>query len=394
MQYDIPVFFAANNDYVPYLGVALSSMIYCANAQNAYSVFILHIDITAENQKRLENLSTPSVTVRCRNVSPEMKDINIISTNHLTPEATFRLLIPELFPEYKKVLYLDCDLVVLRDVAHLYDFDVDEKVLGAAQEFLSESTLNYLEGSEMDFPPDDYINSGVLVINTERFKDRKIKEKSFQLLNGTKTYAYLDQDALNITCHGDIAYLDRRWNCCWYKFCFSKPNELYAESVRHFATDPWIVHFAHSNKPWKAPGAKYAGYFWKYAKNTPFYEEILDKNSGSSSNSKNYLIPYEIAPIGSSVAVYGAGQLGKALCHQIEFNGFYSLKIWVDRNYTELQETGNDVNSPESLIGADFDYVIIAIEKQDIAEDVTSFLKSIGVEHQKILWIGQRTEIK
>jgi lipopolysaccharide biosynthesis glycosyltransferase len=276
MAFEIPVVFAANNDYVPYLGVAISSLIFCSSEDMMYSVSILHVNITVHNQARLERLSTKNVIIHCIDVSRAMEDKQVISTNHLSVEATFRLLIAETLPQYDKVLYLDSDLVILRDVAQLYEVGLEGHVIGVAREFISVHTCDYITRLGVKFSVEEYFNSGVLLIDINRFTKRKIMEKCFELLDGETKYAYLDQDVLNIICHGDVKYLDRRWNYAWYKFSFSEPHKAYNE--KPVASEPWIMHFAHGKKPWMFPGVRFADYFWEYARKTTFYEEIIYKN--------------------------------------------------------------------------------------------------------------------
>ena len=68
MKSEIPVVFAANNEFVPYLGVAITSLISNSHEDNTYSVFILHVNISSVNQERLENLSTRNIFIQCKDV--------------------------------------------------------------------------------------------------------------------------------------------------------------------------------------------------------------------------------------------------------------------------------------------------------------------------------------
>jgi len=396
---EIPIVFAANNDYVPYLGVALSSLVACANNKILYSIFVLHVNITIENQERLQKLSTENVIIQCKNVSKEMKGVNIISTNHLTAETTYRLLIPELFPQFDKVLYLDSDIVIIRDVSHLFDTDIECYIAGVSRELMNEHMKKHVDSLVLSFSDEYYFNAGVFLINTRLFTKKGIKEKCFNLLNDKKKYAYLDQDVLNIICHGDVLYLDERWNCCWHHWHYEaldSHNEIFIKS----ATDPWIIHFSSDKKPWTIPSAKFADYFWKFARNTPFYEEIIYKNTYANirndvkNSFKEYVLPLEQIPFGSDIAIYGAGKVGSAYQKQINFTGLYNLTMWVDNNYDCFQNDEHEIHAPKKLKSEIFDYVIIAVEKQSIAKEITKTLTEMGIELKKIIWTDPKIRTK
>jgi len=393
MKNEIPIVFAANNDYVPYLGVALSSLIACANVKNSYSIFILHTSISKHNQERLEALSTFNINIRCKDVKYEMEGRKNISFNILTVETTYRLFIPELFSHYDKVLYLDSDLVAIKDVAELYNIDIGNSMLGAAREIQHEKGEDYIRSLCDDIIIDDYFNAGVLLINTKQFTKNEIKNKCFELLYNEVVYKYLDQDVLNITCRGNVTFLDERWNCCYYNwFPSCKPVPEKEKLFLQIAEDPWILHFNSQWKPWLVPEAKYANYFWKYARETVFYEEILYKNAMREATDvfKNYLLPFECMPFGSKVVLYGGGQVGQAFQKQIEVTNLYKLVVWIDNNYTKLRDEGYAIENPKSLFKYDFDFILVSVYDKNTSNVIINSLIDIGVDSHKIIWADPR----
>lgn len=60
----------------------------------------------------------------------------------MSVETYYRLIIPEIMPNYHKILYLDCDMVADHDVAELYDFDLKGAVIGAAKDIDVAGQLN------------------------------------------------------------------------------------------------------------------------------------------------------------------------------------------------------------------------------------------------------------
>ena len=130
----------------------------------------------------------------------------LVKTSHLSIGAMYRLLIPQILPsDIHKAVYLDSDIVVNLDITKLWQIELGDKILAAADELTLDSfahphnnaTLNYLvTGGFVDY--NDYFNSGVLLMNLDYMRD---EEET--LMQGVKFVGehpqllYLDQEVLN-----------------------------------------------------------------------------------------------------------------------------------------------------------------------------------------------------
>ena len=101
-----------------------------------------------------------------------------------------------------------------------------------------------------------------MVINLEEFRNNKIEKKFVNLIT-EYDFDLLDPDQayLNYLCQGKIHILPNGWN--------KEPMMLSLEGDKN------IVHYALYKKPWQYDDVIDGEYFWKYAKLSPFYEEIL-----------------------------------------------------------------------------------------------------------------------
>ena len=97
------------------------------------------------------------------------------------------------------------------------------------------------------------------------------------------------------------------------------------------------------------------------------------------------VFPFEHVPKGASIVLYAAGNVGRRYYAQIRKTGYCHLTAWVDQNWRmeELQQMG--VESPDVINERKFDYVVIAVEKQEIAVQVRSDLIHRGIEKTKII---------
>jgi hypothetical protein len=133
----ITAMMATNDKYAPYAGVMLQSIIENANPDKNYDIVIVSGAITGKNKKMLESMARPNVSVRVIDVSRIADSIGadtFFLHSHFTIETYYRFFIPKLFAKYDKVLYLDCDMVSLRDIADLYETNIGENWLGVARE--------------------------------------------------------------------------------------------------------------------------------------------------------------------------------------------------------------------------------------------------------------------
>lgn len=273
---EVYVVLACNNNYVPYLAVTIQSIIDTASMSRKYNINILHSKITDENCKKVSSMATKNVSIKFINVAKNIADKKLYTKHHISEETYYRALIPELLPRVNKVAYIDCDLVVVRDIAELYDVDISQYSIGAVKNFCNQLMVDYIE-SEIEIPYRDYFNAGVLLLNLNEFRKRKIADKFFTMAQGEKKYNLMDQDMLNILCNKSVLYLDSRWNVSW-QHVFKRENEFallehYKEEYEKIVKDPYIVHYTTEKKAWDYKKAPLAKYFWNYAnKNSIFCE--------------------------------------------------------------------------------------------------------------------------
>ena len=87
-----------------------------------------------------------------------------------------------------------------------------------------------------------------------------------------------------------------------------------------------------------------------------------------------YQFPYSEIELGSLVAVYGAGKVGKEIVKKIQSMNYCTLVVWVDKNYALYKEQGLEVHNPEFMLQKDFDYVLVAVESEDLFEEIKNNL--------------------
>ena len=265
MNREIPIFFSTDDNYIPYLDVAISSLIANASKEYDYRIIVLNTGLNEDNVSKIMQNERLGFKIDFINISDELENIKsrLKDVYHFSVVTYYRLFIASLFPQYDKVVYLDCDLVVLGDISELYNVDLKDNILGAAPEQFVQNTENFrlYAESALGVDPDGYVNAGVLLINLKEFRKNRIEEEFIKLIT-YYDFDLLDPDQayLNYLCHGKIHVLPNGWN--------KEPMPLICEGEKN------IVHYALYKKPWQYDDVLDGEHFWKYAENSPFYHKI------------------------------------------------------------------------------------------------------------------------
>ena len=266
MNKEIPIFFSTDDNYIPYLDVAVSSLITNASKEFNYRIIILNTGLNESNIDKIKQNEREKFKIDFVDISADVEKIKSKLKNvyHFSIVTYYRLFIASLFPQYGKVIYLDCDLVVLGDISELYHTELGDNILGACPEQFVQNTKEFraYAAEALGVDPDGYVNAGVLLMNLAEFRKNRIEEKFVHLIT-EHDFDLLDPDQayLNYLCFDKIQILSNGWN--------KEPMPLACEGKKN------IVHYALYKKPWQYDDVMDGEYFWHYAERSPFYEQIL-----------------------------------------------------------------------------------------------------------------------
>lgn len=274
---EIPIFFATDDNYIPFLDVALRSLIENASTEYHYIINVLNTGLNHAGVEKVKKLENDNFTINFCDVSNHVEPIKnkLRNVYHFSLVTYYRLFIESMFPEYDKVLYLDCDIVVLGDISKLYNTPLENNLVAACREQIicSQPVFRDYVKLTMGIEPEMYFNAGILVMNLKEFRKCKIEDK-FSFLINKYNFDVLDPDQsyLNVLCKGKVKHLPIGWNKeCLPELC---------EGPLH------LVHYALYKKPWQHDDVINGEYFWKYAKQSPFYEEIVARQKAFDDEKK------------------------------------------------------------------------------------------------------------
>lgn len=245
----IRVLFCCNPAFYQHLAVALISML----ERNPHAEFEVYL-ITSAPDERLEAKLRRSLEIY-RSVVLIIRHFSLESyahffvSSHITLESYLRILAAEVLgDDIGKILYLDCDLVVLSDLKDLWETDIDANSLAAAPDLYGGFRREAL-GMPANSP---YVNAGVLLLNLARWRRERISERLIRFIEAHGELTFHDQDAINAVLHDSMLLLNRRWNvqAQMYRVKRRAVGDAY-EAIRAACRDPAILHYAGPEKPWR-----------------------------------------------------------------------------------------------------------------------------------------------
>lgn len=272
----IPIVFSCNNNYTLPLCGAISTLKNNADNEDFFFVYIINTkkNLNYLNKKLISRMKGKNCIIQYKTIDNEIfKTLPIPACcSHISEEAYYRLLLPELFPMFSKIIYLDCDILVLSSLYDLFNQLISNNYFAGVEDVLAKESLQRLNISK-------YCNSGVLLVNLNKWRVDKVQNKFFDYININKdNLNWPDQDVLNVVLQSGIKYLDKTWNAQVgeYECC-------YASGFNDIGKTAKIIHFIGVMKPWnygnKSPfkheyhgTIKHLGFEYKLIK---YYPQII-----------------------------------------------------------------------------------------------------------------------
>jgi lipopolysaccharide biosynthesis glycosyltransferase len=290
---NIPIALAANDFYAPYLATTITSIVSNSSQDNNYDILIMQRDISDDNKRRLLNIvkNKNNCSLRFIDVSAYSEKFSKLFTHmHFTIETWYRLVMPEILNNYDKVIYLDSDLVVDADIAKLFSADLKDNLLAATKDADTAGLYNGYDPERKEYmdnilkikKPYEYFQAGVIVFNLKQFRKEFNVADTLKYASSYK-WKLLDQDVLNNLTQGRVEFIDMSWNVMtdWasvrVKDIISRAPKELSDAYMEARNKPNIIHYAGGDKPWQKPDMDLSEYFWKYAKESGYYEIILSR---------------------------------------------------------------------------------------------------------------------
>lgn len=206
-------------------------------------VTVLDMGISPDNRANLDALAGRlGIEIDRIEVSEASFSKLKVKRTHLNRSTYLRLLIPDLMPDETRVVYMDCDMVVMGNLTALNEIDLEDAIVAA----VPCPSPNQLELQDTDTQLGEYVNAGLLVMNLPVWRAEGIAQKCLDLLSDPgRDLLSEDQSAINIVGRGRILNLPLTYNVYADPFAYAAGGTLPEGDIR-------VLHYVVRHKPWNS----------------------------------------------------------------------------------------------------------------------------------------------
>lgn len=289
----LAVAIASDDAFVAHLAALMLSVMASARSGGPLDLLVLDGGISPRNRNLLRRQFASQAGGQDRLSFLDCAALHTTAAHPAQPAASlYRLCLCSLLPEYGRVIYLDCDTIVLGNLWELWRVELDGAVVAAAPDLPIRLTsaggqvpygdhagmgaVDYFE--QVILPGgsiDEYFQSGVLVFDLGRCRELGLEETLLRDVHAA-VYWYYDQDVLNRQLRGRVKFLDTAWNHlpCIEAALPELAGSPWADAIRAAAAAPKLIHYAGA-KPWDNADAPRAEPYWRFARRTFWHGETL-----------------------------------------------------------------------------------------------------------------------
>lgn len=341
------VMYASDDNYAWLMGISMISLFENNKEIKDIDVYIFGDNLSEENQKIITTIAEKYGRT-CHHVDVGKINIPQILMSDRYPKSTFsRLFAYELLPkEVEKLIYLDCDTIVMGSLEDMFNMNVEGKAFLATKDCMGKAYKRKIGLKDED----TYINAGVMVMNMKRLREIPIAERMVAFVDKyAEAMTYADQEIVNGIFQGDFGIMpveyDMQTQFVQYSYKeivkIRHPHRFYSkEEVEYGKNNPKIYHYTTCMldvRPWFSNSKIVNAWaFDKYMALSPWKdrekaEKIFD---GMSNDVLRYI---DKMPNGLRLLILG-------LMHSVLRPNFYILK---NRIYQLKKKLGG--NSGDSI---------------------------------------------
>ena len=260
---------ASDDNYVEHCAVTVLSIL---KNNTEVCFYLLYEKLSEDNINKLVQLAIDNggqlVCLKVDERQLEGFPMSPMASDHISITTYLRLFAERLLPNsISRVLYLDCDMVVVGDLSPLFDMNMDNNAIAAVYQYDKWALDNNSFGRLMYSEEEGYFNAGTLLINLDYWRRNGVTNRLFSFIREHRDRIIShDQDVLNAVLYKENAPFNPEWN--YLPFFMDKDFKHYHFTKKVSYTDtnwiefnPIVIHYVSKPKPWeygcKSPLKKY-----------------------------------------------------------------------------------------------------------------------------------------
>ena len=282
------IVFITDESYVVPTAVAVESLIKNKSFDTIYNVKILVDEVNPRNIISLKELQTDKVHIEIIDVKNQAINTfgqsNIPTSIHVSKAAMLKFYLPTIFSEIDKILYLDGDVIVRKDLYPLYSTDLGTNYVAAVADMKAMVHYQPNQNEKLGINSQFYFNSGVMLLNLKQMREDEISSRLVDYRQKGINY-FMDQDSFNVVLLNHVLYLSFHFNAQYSNLSFFDYDEIKSyyklneKTYDDFLSDVIVLHLSSKEKPWIFYDMEFTEEWDLYYHKTPFRNITLKRRA-------------------------------------------------------------------------------------------------------------------
>lgn len=279
----VNIVFICDEKFIIPTVTAITSLIENKNKDSVYAVYVVTNNLSVNSIAIFNKFNNiENVNIKIIEKSVEYSEINTNNINsNVTKSAILKFELANILSNLDKVLYLDGDVIVQKDLVELYNTELTNEYAAVVKDFIAMYKLKPSASERLNISRHEYFNSGVMLLNLVKIRVDNIVEKLFEYRENSIN-VFMDQDALNVVFGDNVKYLNPFNNfllTMFSRFSIAEMNDYFEvdENLRNkndYIKKSTVLHYTHKWKPWLYYNTEFNEIWYSYYKKSPLKEKL------------------------------------------------------------------------------------------------------------------------
>ena len=279
----VNIVFTTDVNYKNYLKTTLRSAIASKNPDSVYNINILCVDLSKKDCNEYKKFEAKNVNINLVPVNLDsIKDVGNYEIEYRVTRADlFKFFMPDLFPDLDKILYIDVDTAIVKDLTDLYNTDLKDKFIAVVNKPIEDYDTILIRGKFYPKKVRKY-NCGVILYNLNLWRKYGISKKLVHKKNIDEERELMTQNIFNnVLPQNKIVKLAPIYNVMiqWYDvamykryfsvFAYFPYCVLHSCRFEKLLDNAVIIHYLDREKAWERRN-DLSNYWLKYVKDEDY----------------------------------------------------------------------------------------------------------------------------
>ena len=277
----VSVAFITDRHYIIPTVVAVTSLLCNKKPDTYYDIYIIAADLSDDDTEKFLELRGSGAGIHVIKASLErFKGMRESISGYITFAVYLKFDLPDLIPDQDKVLYLDSDIIIQKDLSEFFETNIKDDYAGVVKDIaLIDNELNIK----------NYFNAGVMLLNLKLMRKNGASGALHNIAASSGRLKFMDQDCFNLFFNNKVKLFPAIYNCFYNLFLEQKEKYTIESINKCFETDyssldnlkreSYIIHLVGSDKPWVYYNSIFAGEWDEYFKKSPLKLYRLKRKS-------------------------------------------------------------------------------------------------------------------